>query len=402
MILHIDMDAYYASVEQRDHPELAGQPVVVGGTPEGRGVVAAANYEARKFGIHSALPAATAVRLCPHAVFIRPRMSHYAEISEQIRAIFHRYTPLVEPLSLDEAFLDVKGSERLFGSAVEIGQRIKSEIRDELGLTASVGVAPNKFLAKIASDLDKPDGFTSVEPGNEQRFLDPLPVGRLWGVGQATGRVFDRLGIQTIGQLRQVPQEILQDHFGNSSEHLWKLARGIDRRAVVPDRQAKSISHETTFAQNVTDIEILRAWLLSLTEQVARRVRKLDLKAHTVQLKLRYSDFHTVTRAARLPAATDVTQIFWETAARLLTDKLPQRTLSVRLIGIGVSGLSHSAQIQPTLFPDEEQAAQARLDRTVDQLRERFGGDSLGRGSDLAKPSGNRSDTFGSPAKHTE
>jgi nucleotidyltransferase/DNA polymerase involved in DNA repair len=236
LILHIDMDAFYASVEERDRPELAGQPVIVGGTPEGRGVVAAANYEVRKYGVHSAMPAATAKRLCPQAVFLRPRMDYYAEVSKQIRAIFGRYTPLVEPLSLDEAFLDVTGTEGLFGPPAELGRQIKREIRDELRLTASAGVARNKFLAKIASDLDKPDGFVVVEPGREQEFLDPLPIGRLWGVGRATGGKLEKLGVQTIGQLRQLSSELLTEQFGKHGGHLWQLAHCIDDRKVVPDR----------------------------------------------------------------------------------------------------------------------------------------------------------------------
>lgn len=207
MILHVDMDAFYASVEQRDRPELKGRPVIVGGTPQGRGVVAAASYEARRFGVHSAMPAATAVRLCPQGVFLRPRIGHYAAVSSQIREIFCRFTPLIEPLSLDEAFLDVGGSVRLFGPPEEIARQIKAMIRGELGLVASVGVAPNKFLAKIASDLEKPDGLVVVRPGGEQAFLDPLPVGRLWGVGKVGCRAFEDMGIRTIGQLRNLPKE---------------------------------------------------------------------------------------------------------------------------------------------------------------------------------------------------
>ena len=267
MIIHADMDAFYASVEERDQPELVGKPVIVGGSPEQRGVVSAASYVARRYGVHSAMPAVTAHRLCPHGIFLPPRISYYAEISSQIRDIFERFTPLVEPLSLDEAFLDVTGSERLFGPAPEIGRKIKQAIREELRLVASVGVAPNKFLAKIASDLKKPDALVVVEPEQVQEFLAPLPVERLWGVGKKGSKVFERLGIRTIGQLRQWPLESLQTHFGSSGEYLWQLAHGIDDRPVVPEREAKSISHETTFAQDIAELEVLRAWLVDLTEQ---------------------------------------------------------------------------------------------------------------------------------------
>jgi DNA polymerase-4 len=320
MILHVDMDAFYASVEERDRPELVGKPVIVGGTPEGRGVVAAANYVARRFGVHSAMPAVTAHRLCPRGIFLRPRMDYYAEVSDQIRGIFEKYTPLVEPLSLDEAFLDVTGSERLFGPAHDIGRMIKQEIRERLRLVASVGVAPNKFLAKIASDLKKPDGFVVVEPDQVQEFLDPLPVGWLWGVGKVTGQVFEKLGIHRIGQLRQMSVELLRHHFGSSGDHLWELAQGIDDRPVVPEQEAKSISHETTFARDLEDPEIMRAWLLELSEQVGCRLRRHGLKGRTVHLKVRFGDFHTITRAQTLPQPTNVTQEIWQTAAQMFAE----------------------------------------------------------------------------------
>jgi DNA polymerase IV len=277
MILHVDMDAFYASVEERDRPELAGRPLIVGGTPQGRGVVAAANYAVRMFGVHSAMPTSTALRLCPQAIVIPPRLDYYAEISEQIREILYRFTPLIEPLSLDEAFLDVTGSEALFGPSVEIGRRIKREIRTSVRLVASVGIAPNKFLAKIASDLEKPDGFVVVDPAGVQAFLDPLPAGRLWGVGRVTGQALEQLGVRTIADVRQMPVEVLQQHFGKGGEHIWQLANGIDERRVIPDREAKSISHETTFAVDIGDREVLHAWLVELAEQVGRRLRRHEL-----------------------------------------------------------------------------------------------------------------------------
>ncbi len=296
MILHVDMDAFYAAIELRDNPSLVGKPVVVGGSPSGRGVVAAASYAAREFGIHSAMPASQAVRICPSAVFIKPRMQHYANISKQIREIFFGYTSLVEPLSLDEAFLDVGGSVALFGSAESIARQIKDRINNELGLVASAGVAPNKYVAKVASDLEKPDGLVVVPEGKIQNFLDPLPVSKIWGVGKQTGKKFDSLGVRTIGQLRQIPMTTLKASFGINSEHFWRLARGLDSRRVVPDRFAKTISHETTFAADIYDKACLQAWLTELAEQVARRMRRHHLYGKTVQIKLRFSNFDTITR----------------------------------------------------------------------------------------------------------
>ena len=379
MILHVDMDAFYASVEQRDRPELKGRPVIVGGSPQGRGVVSAASYEARQYGVHSAMPAATALRQCPHGVFLRPRIDYYAEISRQIREIFHRFTPLVEPLALDEAFLDVRGSVGLFGPPVEIARQIKAMIREELNLVASVGVAPNKFLAKVASDLEKPDGLVVVEAGKEQTFLDPLPIGRLWGVGRVSGRAFEQLGVRTIGQMRKMPLELLTANFGSAGEHLWNLAHGADDRAVVPEHQAKSISHETTFEQDVCDRDVLRAWLLDLTDQVTRRVRAHKLRGRTVQLKVRFSDFCTLTRSQSLPEPTDVTDEIWQAVSRLFEGRLPNPLPAVRLLGMGVSGFDVSGEQQKMLFDGEERARQTRLDSITDRIRERFGSDAIGR-----------------------
>jgi len=382
MILHVDMDAFYASVEERDRPELVGKPVVVGGTPEGRGVVAAANYEARTFGVHSAMPAATAKRLCPHAVFLPSRIGYYAQVSEQIREIFNRYTPVVEPLSLDEAFLDVAGSEPLFGSPVEIGRRIKQEIREEVGLVASVGVAPNKFLAKIASDLDKPDGFVVVDGGRVQPFLDPLPVGRLWGVGKATGRTFERLGVRTIADVRRLSREFLRQNLGETGHHLWQLARGIDDRRVVPDRKAKSISHETTFAADIDDADVLQAWLVDLSEQVGWRLRRHRLRGRTVQLKVRFGDFRTITRAQTLSRPTNATQEICQTVLKMF-DRSVRESRPVRLLGVGVSGFENPDHHQRLLFDEGPHVSQSDLDRVTDEILDRFGASSVGRASRL-------------------
>jgi DNA polymerase-4 len=385
MILHVDMDAFYASVEERDDPSLVGKPVIVGGTAEGRGVVAAANYVARKFGIHSAMASARARRLCPHAVVIRPRIDYYASVSRQIREIFEQFTPLVEPLSLDEAFLDATGSEPLFGSSAEIGRLIKRRIRSELQLIASVGVAPNKFLAKIASDIQKPDSFVVVEPDSVQAFLAPLPVGRIWGVGKVTGQVFERLRIQTIGELRQLSLDTLHQHFGASGEHYWQLARGIDDRPVVPDREARSISHETTFAEDISDIAVLRAWLVDLVEQVARRLRRHNLKGRTVELKVRFADFKTITRSLTLQERTNVTQELLEGGVELLTKRLPPQHQSVRLLGFGVSHLDGGGTSQQHLFDQPDRERLRGLDTVADQIAAKFGTRALRRGGGLAE-----------------
>lgn len=383
MILHIDMDAFYASVEERDNPSLVGKPVIVGGSAEGRGVVCAANYEARKYGVHSAMASARANRLCPHAVTLRPRMDHYAAISRQIRGIFEEFTPLVEPLSLDEAFLDAAGSEALFGPSSAIGLQIKNRIRKELNLVASVGVAPTKFVAKIASDYKKPDGYVVVAPEEVQAFLDPLPVGRLWGVGKVTGQVFERLSIRTIGQLRQMSITTLTGLFGSSGEHYWQLANGIDSRRVIADREAKSISHETTFHEDIADTDLLAAWLVELVEQVARRLRRHELKGRVVDLKVRFADFKTLTRSLTLREPTSITQELLEAGRELLLTRLPDRHLPIRLLGFGVSRFDDSGKSQQQLFGQEDREKHQDLDKVADQITAKFGKTAIRRGARL-------------------
>jgi DNA polymerase-4 len=383
MIIHIDMDAYYASVEIRDNPQLADKPIIIGGSPTGRGVVSTANYIARKFGVHSAMPTSQAVRLCPQAILIRPRMDYYATTSEQIRKIFQSYTDLVEPLALDEAFMDVSGSRRLFGDAVTIAKQIKSRIANEVGLTASAGVAPNKFLAKVASDLEKPNGLVVVEPDAIQSFLDPLPVSRVWGVGAQTQKKLESYGVRTIAHLRSLSREVLKSAFGINSDHFWRLSRGLDTRPVVPDRDAKSISHETTFHHDLTDKDSLRAWLLDLTDQVARRMRRHKIVARTVHLKVRYSNFETITRSQTLDEPTNST----DAIARLVSDIFSQSQLEfsrgIRLIGMGVDKLTCNRPVQLTLFDQEDTERSKRIDQATDQIRDKFGKLALKRGSAL-------------------
>lgn len=378
------MDAFYASIEERDHSELQGLPIIVGGRAEHRGVVSAANYPARKFGVHSAMPMKTARQLCPQAHFFPVRMSAYAEVSQSIQKIFRRYTPLVEPLSLDEAFLDVTGSQLLFGNGREIATAIKQEVRQSLQLIASVGVAPNKFLAKIASDADKPDGLVVVEPDKIQEFLDPLPVSRVWGIGKVATQRFNRCGIQTIAQLRGLDLKVLTELFGEQGAHLWQLAQGLDDRAVVPEKQAKSISHETTFSSDVNDLEILRTILMGLVDDVARRLRKNKMRGKTIQLKIRYDDFSTFTRSMTVAQPTDLTREIEESALLLLDQKLPDRPLSIRLIGVGVTGFQSGSQQQKSLFDEEDQQKFSRLDQVKDQIASRFGSDSIIRGNRIS------------------
>ena len=375
-ILHVDMDAFFASVEQRDNPELRGKPVVVGGSPEQRGVVAAASYEARVFGIHSAMPMSQALRLCPHVIRVSGRHSNYGAISRQIMAILRDYTPLVEPISIDEAFLDVTGCERVRGSAVEIAREIRRRIKEELGLTASVGVAPNKFLAKLGSDLHKPDGLTVIPPGRVQEFLGRLPIKKLWGVGKATEKRLADLGLKTVGQLAAYPADVLARNVGEAAAaHLQRLARGEDDRPVIAEAGApKSISNEVTFAEDTADVAFLRRTLLELGEQVGRRLRAAGFRARTVHMKLRFNDFKTITRNRTLVQPTDADAVIYETGTTLLSEVHLARP--VRLIGIGVMNLVGDEE--RNLFTDVEEPKKA-VDPALDKIRGKFGTGAIKR-----------------------
>ena len=392
MILHIDMDAFYASVEIRDNPQLQGLSVVVGGSPKGRGVIAAASYEARKHGIYSAMPAAKAKRLCPRLVFVKPRMQHYASISKAIREILFRYTSLVEPLSLDEAFLDVRGCEKLFGDGPTIARLVRETIQKELGLTASAGVAPNKFLAKLASDLDKPNGLVIVDPNDIQGFLDPLPISRVWGVGKQTLKKFERIGVQTIKQLRGLTIETMRSLFGINSEHFYRLARGLDSRSVVPDRIAKTISHESTFSHDIAEPNTMRAWLLELTDQVARRMRRHFVRGKTVNLKIRFSDFATITRAQTMIEPTSSTDEL-ESVVGQIFSRVELNGRAVRLLGMGVSNLTRNEQTQGMLFDGEAREKTDRLDTIKDQIKDKFGHLAVRRGTSMEHEIGHRPDS---------
>lgn len=371
MIIHLDMDAFFASVEVREHPELAGLPVVVGGPSKSRGVVAAANYEARKFGIHSAMPMVQAVRLCPDVKVLPPNMPLYVQVSKQIHEVFNRYTPEIEPLSLDEAFLDVSGSIKLFGSAAEIARRIKQEIKHELQLVVSAGIAPNKFVAKIASDIQKPDGFVVIEEREMQQFLDPLPVKRIWGVGKKTEQQLHNYGITTIKDLRTQSQRWLIERFGKQGDHIYRLANGQDKRCVVSDAKAKSISSENTFIEDISNKETLIAYLSLLTEQVTARLREKDRKGKTVNIKIRFHDFTTIVRSKTLASSTNQTQQIWQAVKILFNAALPAGAVAVRLLGVGVSGFGDETALQGDLFSDD--AKYDELDEVTDEINQRFG-----------------------------
>jgi DNA polymerase IV len=382
VFLHVDMDAFFASVEQHDRPELRGKPVIVGSPAEQRGVVAAASYEARQFGIHSAMPSGEAARRCPAAVFVKPNMKRYQRVSQQVFRIFERFTPLVEPLSVDEAFLDVTGSEQLFGAGVEIGEAIRRAIRTETGLTASVGVAPNKFLAKLASDMDKPDGLTLVPFSREAivEFLAPLPVGRIWGVGGVTQKLLESIGISTVGDLQHAQMQILISTVGeHSAAHLKHLAYGEDAREIVMEHAEKSISKERTFPKDVVNPAILRQTLLSLVDEVGVLLREKGRYAGVVRMKLRWQGFKTITRQQQLkPACCDAFSLRRAALALFQNETISQ---PVRLIGVGVSGLCDRPAEQLSLFDEdsEDREKKEHLSRSVDALRAKFGDAAVGR-----------------------
>jgi DNA polymerase IV len=378
-ILHVDMDAFYAAVEQRDRPELRGKPVIVGADPRGRGVVATASYEARRYGLHSAMPIGRAYRLCPDGIYLPVDMAKYARVSAEIMTILGRFTPLVEPVSLDEAFLDVTASRELFGSGREIAAAIKAAIRTEVELTASAGVAANKFVAKVASDLRKPDGLVEVLPGEEAGFLRDLPIARLWGVGPAAEESLAGLGVRTIGQLARVPRRLLQARVGPAgARHLLALAVGHDDRPVVPWEEPKSVGAEETFERDTSDLDRLRATLLGQADRVAAELRALGCAGRTVTLKLRFADFQTLTRRDTAAApTTDGSEIFrraWDALVRV------PRPQPIRLIGVSVSGLERKGTPrQLGLFgaPGRGEA----VGRLADELRARFGPDVVRRAS---------------------
>ena len=407
-IMHVDMDAFFASVEQLDHPEYKGHPVIVGGLSS-RGVVATASYEARKFGVHSAMPISRAKKLCPHGIYVYPNMARYKEISQIIHKVMEEFTPIIEPLSLDEAFLDVTGITHKFTGPKALGRAIKDRVFEETGLIISAGLAPNKFLAKLASDLDKPDGLVVIPYGKECESLANLPIKRIWGVGPSTEKRLKDGGFSLIKDIQALPDETaLVPYVGNQARRVWELARGIDERPVETDRQIQSVGNEETYESDVEDPAVIDLELHYFANRVAKRLRKYGLMGHTVSIKVRYNDFKTVSRQKRLDSSTDQERVIYDTSV-LLWNKLMRDALSakqeerevmgatprpkfdnsilevpvkpIRLLGVTVSGLSTEGIVQDDLFSIEADEKDEKLSIVLDSLASKFGEEAIMSGA---------------------
>ncbi len=381
IIIHADMDAFYAAVEQRDNPELRGKPIVVGGK-SARGVVSTASYEARKFGLHSAMPMVEALRKCPHVIVVSPDFDRYKEASGQIMAVFGNYSPLVEALSLDEAFIDMSGAEGLFGTSLEMARGIKRDVLEATGgLTVSVGVATTKYVAKVASDFQKPDGLTIVRQGDELDFLRPLSVSCLWGVGPKSRTRVEELGFKTIGDVAGAEKKMLIKQLGSRGEHIWDLANAIDDREVIPDHDIKSVGNERTLEKDIRGRQQIRPILVRLAEKVARRLRKKKLKAGGVRVKLKTASFKLITRQASIQPPSNSTKELLVVADRLLSQF--DLNVPMRLVGIaGFDLVEGDAPVQQELFVNKKRERNQKLDRTLDNIMERFGNDAVKRGGD--------------------
>ena len=395
-IIHVDLDQFYAAVEILDFPELKGVPLIVGGRPDSRGVVCTASYEARAFGVKSAMPSATAARLCPQATWRVPRISRYAEKSREVHAVYERFTDQIQPVSLDEAYLDVGGSLKLFGSAEIIGRRIKDEIFESTHLVASVGVAENKFLAKVASDLRKPNGFVVIPPGREHAaaILNPLPVSRLWGVGAKTGERLAELGIVTIADLLKLDPEWLARRIGReSASSLLSLAQGIDPGEVECGGISKSLGRENTFAKDLFELDAMERELLAFSDEVASRLRAEHLKCGGVTLKIKFADFTRITRAVMFEAPTDLSEPLYHAVRTMLRQRVELGSRGVRLLGVAATHLTRSSEAEQTLFPDDSTEKKERAALAIDKLRGKFGDGAVTFGRLLEK----RSDNTGTP-----
>lgn len=377
-ILHADLDAFFASVEQLDNPSLRGKPVVVGGSRHSRGVVSTCSYEARKFGIRSAMPAAQAYRLCPQAVFLPVNMPRYQEMSRQVFAILSRFSPIMEVLSIDEAFLDISGCSRLYGSAEEIGRLIKEQVYSELGLVISIGISYNKFLAKLASDMDKPDSLRIITESQAMEVLKPLPVSRIWGVGQKTEESLNKLGIKTIGDIQALPAGWLEARIGSAGRLFWELAHGIDQRALEPEQERKSLGREETFPEDINDTAYLEKLIAQFAAELCRKLRQAGLQTASVTIKLRYSDFKTITRSKTIPPCNSdlvITQVAGELLHHAYNGKRP-----LRLFGLSLGHLSPAADLeQGNLFEPQSNADHKEIDLLMDEIRNRFGANAISR-----------------------
>lgn len=380
-IMHIDLDAFFVSVEQAMNPELQGKPVVVGGRPAGRGVVASASYQARALGLHAGMPLTTACRLCPQAIFIEGSFPKYRDASQRFMAILADFSPYLEPVSLDEAYLDATGFESIYGSIHQMAVAIKQRIKDELGLCASVGIASCKVVAKIAAELSKPDGLLEVAAGKEHSFLAPLPIAKLPGIGRKTERILNGLGINTIGKLSIMPLSALKSHFGASGELLHRFSNAIDDRQVELPSAAKSISRETTFGKDTQDRSLLKATLRYLSERVGSELRQRGKQARCITLKLRYADFTTITRSHTLKQASNTDQAIFDTGLKLLNRARAQEKQPVRLIGIGISNLAEPGRQLDML--DSSAQRQEQLNRAIDRIRNKYGFTAIQTGQTL-------------------
>lgn len=380
-IMHVDMDAFFASIEQREHPEWKGKPVIVGGL-SGRGVVSTASYEARRYGVHSAMPMSRARALCPEGIFVKPHFELYKKTSDEIHQIMLHYAAAIEPISLDEAFMDITGMGKQYPTLGAIGRAIKAEIFEKTRLVASAGIAPNKFLAKMASDMDKPDGLTIIPYGREKEILAPLPIRRLWGVGAATERRLTEAGFRTIGDIQRAAPGAVEMAVGSQAALLRALADGIDDRPVRPVREVKSIGDEETYEHDLTDTAEIRRRIAIHSDVVARRLRKKHLAARTVSLKVRFSSFLTVMRSLSFEEATNLQEDIEKAALRLL-ERIP-RTEAVRLTGVTCSNLSPEID-SPSLFPDRRTALR-KAARAVDAIQEKYGETAIRKGFYLEEP----------------
>jgi len=380
VIFHVDLDAFFAAVEQRDNPVLRGKPVVVGADPQGgrgRGVVATCSYEARRFGIHSAMPISSAYKKCPQAVFLRGSFAKYRQASDEVFRILYDFTPHIEPVSIDEAFGDITGSFHFHKTPYQTCVKIKEQIRAKVGLTASIGIAPLKMVAKIASDLSKPDGLLEVKPESVLEFLHPLPIARLWGVGPKTREALERLGIMTIGDIARTDKQVLEDHFGEHGEHLYQLANGIDPRDVAEGEEIKSVSHEHTFDTDTDRKQDIYDVMLEVSEKLSRRLRKAGLKGKTITVKIRLKGFKTYTRALTLSGRTNFTEEIY-TQARRIFDQFYQPGQWIRLIGVRVSNFD-DAYVADSLFVDTRDVKKENIHQALDTIKDKFGDKAIHR-----------------------